>query len=233
MNKVFRTLTMTMCCIVMALFVSCKKENAVPSGGGDTPIPTTHEYVDLGLPSGLLWATCNVGADSPEDYGDYFAWGETTPKDNYDLSTYKWSNDDCTILSKYNTKSLYGTVDNKTVLELEDDAAHVNWGGDWRMPTYDELVELKENCTWTWTTQEGKNGYRVTGANGCSIFLPTAGFYYEKKLNGADTIGAYWLSSLHSDYPTNAYYLYSIPESVSISSYYRYYGQPVRPVRSL
>ena len=101
-----------------------------------------HEYVDLGLPSRIKWATCNVGATTPEEYGDYFAWGETEPKDNYDWSTYKWCNESNATMTKYCTDSSYGTVDNKTVLELEDDAAYVNWGGNWRMPTKAELDEL-------------------------------------------------------------------------------------------
>ena len=109
---------------------------------------TVHEYVDLGLPSGLKWATCNVGADSPEKYGDYFAWGETKAKSCYDWSTYKWCNGSNSTLTKYNTNSEYGTdPDNKTVLEPEDDAAYVNLGGGWRMPTQGDWQELKDKCT--------------------------------------------------------------------------------------
>ena len=101
-----------------------------------------HEYVDLGLPSGIKWATCNVGATTPEEYGDYFAWGETQPKDYYDWSTYKYCNGDEYSITKYCTRSTYGTVDIKTTLELSDDAARVNWGGKWRMPTIEEQKEL-------------------------------------------------------------------------------------------
>ena len=104
-----------------------------------------YKYVDLGLPSGTLCADRNVGADSPEVYGDYFAWGETTTKSIYDWSTYKWFRGDDNTMTKYCTNSNYGTVDNKTVLDLEDDAAYVNMGKDWRMPTYDELKELRNN----------------------------------------------------------------------------------------
>ncbi|MCQ2319676.1 MAG: hypothetical protein MJZ90_12290 [Bacteroidales bacterium] len=110
--------------------------------GIEVTLTAAHEYVDLGLPSGLLWATCNVGADSPEDYGDYFAWGETETKSDYDWDTYKWCNGSYNTLTKYNTKSSYGTVDNKTTLELSDDAARANWGGSWRMPTEAEFQEL-------------------------------------------------------------------------------------------
>ena len=162
------------------------------------------EAVDLGLPSGLKWATCNVGASSPEDYGDYFAWGETTTKSSYDWSTYKWCNGSYDTQTKYNTDSSYGTVDNKTVLDLEDDAARANWGGNWRMPTDEEFVELYNNCTWTWTTQNGVNGYKVTSNNnGNSVFFPAAGFYNASSLYFGGSSGYYW-SSLLTDFPYSA-----------------------------
>ena len=138
-------------------------------------IVDSRAYVDLGL--SVKWATCNVGANSPEEYGDYFAWGETKPKDSYKWSTYKWCNGSKDKLTKYCKESYYGRVDNKTVLDLVDDAAHVNLGGAWRMPTKEEIRELKDNCTWTWTTQNGVNGYLVTSKkNDNSIFLPAAGY---------------------------------------------------------
>ncbi len=194
-------------------------------GGGD------HAYVDLGLPSGLLWATCNVGADKPEDYGDYFAWGETETKSTYNWSTYKWCNDgDYHKLTKYNTYSSYGTVDNRTVLDPEDDAARANWGGAWRMPTREEMNELYANCTWTWTTQNGVNGRKFTGSNGNSIFLPAAGCYYNGSLYGAGSGGYYWSSSLYTDNPYDAYYLYFSSGDVRMDYYGRNYGQSVRPV---
>ena len=103
----------------------------------DEPVtpPDNHEWVDLGLPSGTLWATCNVGANAPEEYGDHFAWGETSPKDVYNWSTYQWCNGSMFTLTKYNTESSLGMVDNKTELDPEDDAAYVNWGPSWRTPT--------------------------------------------------------------------------------------------------
>lgn len=121
-----------------------------------------HEYVDLGLSSGTLWATCNVGATKPEDVGDYFAWGETRPKEEYNWETYKWCKGRYDTQTKYCTDSDHGTVDNKSILELSDDAANVNWGGDWRMPTKEELDELHTECTWTWTTQNGVKGCKIT-----------------------------------------------------------------------
>lgn len=155
-----------------------------------------HEAVDLGL--SVKWATMNIGAKSPEDYGDYFAWGETKPKTSYEWSTYKWLNYLCSTLTKYCIDSSHGAVvDNKTTLDPEDDAAHVNWGGGWRMPTRVELGELDNNCTWTWTTLNGVNGYKVTSkTNGNSIFLPAAGYRDYSYLNNAGTYGEYWSSSL-------------------------------------
>ena len=190
-----------------------------------------HEYVDLGLPSGTLWATCNVGATKPEEYGDYFAWGETQPKSNYDWSTYKWRNSSNATLTKYNTSSDYGTVDNKTTLDLSDDAARANWGGSWRMPTDAELTELREQCTWTWTTQSGVNGYKVTSdKNGKSIFLPATGYRGGSSLLGAGSIGSFWLSSLDTISPGFACGLYFSSDRVGRDYYIRYYGLSVRPV---
>ena len=138
----------------------------------DEPVNNGHEYVDLGL--SVKWATCNVGASKPEEYGDYFAWGETQPKDYYDWSTYKWCNGSYDTLTKYNTNSSDGTVDNKTTLDLSDDAARANWGGSWRMPTSAEQDELCNNCTWTCTKINGVEVYKVTSnINGNFIFLPS------------------------------------------------------------
>ena len=189
-----------------------------------------HEYVDLGL--SVKWATCNVGASSPEKYGDFFAWGETEPKEQYYWSTYKHYNDSSSTLTKYNS---FGTVaDNKTQLELSDDAARANWGGSWRMPTYAELTELREQCTWTWTTQNGVKGYKVTSkSNGNSIFLPAAGSRDGSSLGYPGSFGNYWLSSLDTLYTDNsnkAYHLYFNSGFVGCGSDSRYLGLSVRPV---
>ena len=212
-------------------------------GGGTTPDTPTepeepentengHEYVDLGL--SVKWATCNVGATTPEEYGDYFAWGEVEPKEVYDWTTYKWCNGSSNTLTKYNNKSSYGTVDNKTTLELSDDAATTSWGGSWRMPTDTELTELREQCTWTWTTENGVNGYKVTSkGNSNSIFLPAAGFYQGDSLNHIGKYGLYW-SSLHgSDIPGTPIYAWGIDfdsNLVSRDDNKRDTGRSVRPV---
>jgi hypothetical protein len=191
-----------------------------------------HEYVDLGLQSGLKWATCNVGATKPEEYGNYFAWGEVTPKHSYDWSTYKYGTY-YNQLTKYCNDSYFGKnsfTDNKTVLDPEDDAATVSWGGAWRMPTKAEQDELRTKCTWDWTTQNGVYGYKVTGPNGNSIFLPAAGYLVGGALNLAGSGGYYWSSSLYTDGPSGAYYVYF--SSGGVDWYYgnRYYGFSVRPV---
>ena len=185
-------------------------------------------YVDLGL--SVKWATCNVGASSPEEYGDYFAWGETEPKSIYDWSTYKYCNGSNLTLTKYNTNSSYGIVDNKTQLELSDDAAYMNWGGAWRMPTDAEMTELREQCTWKWTSQNGMNGYRVTSnSNGNSIFLPAAGYRYESSLRYAGSDGDYWSSSLDTDY-SNVWFVLFSSDYVYRRRTDRCWGKSVRPV---
>ena len=197
----------------------------------ENPDPNTgnHEYVDLGL--SVKWATCNVGATKPEEYGDYFAWGETEPKSTYNWSTYKYCNGSSSTLTKYNTVSSRGTVDNKTTLDLSDDAARANWGGSWRMPTDAELTELRENCTWTWTTQNGVYGYKVTSKkNGESIFLPAAGYRYDSSLSYAGSYGYYWSSSLYTDYPYSAWNVDFYSNNVGRSNFLRSYGFSVRPV---
>ena len=187
-----------------------------------------HEWVDLGL--SVKWATCNVGATSPEEYGNYYAWGETEPKTTYSWATYKWCNGSYNTQNKYCTSSTYGTVDNKTVLELADDAARANWGGQWRMPTDEEWTELRENCTWTWTTKNGVNGYEVKGTNGNSIFLPAAGYRGNDDLYGVGGDGSCWSSSLVTGNPSDACCVNFYSDDVYGSSRSRGYGRSVRPV---
>ncbi len=188
-----------------------------------------HEYVDLGL--SVKWATCNVGANSPEEYGDYFAWGETEPKENYDWSTYKYGLE-YDRLTKYCDDEGYGSfgfADYKTILEANDDAATVNWGGNWRTPTDVELQELFDRCTLVWMTQNGVDGCKVIGPNGKSIFLPAAG---KREGNTSWSVGTdcfYWANSLENT-PDWAFYMNIYDDYFSIEGHDRYYGCSVRPV---
>lgn len=189
---------------------------AIPS-----PFVPVPDAVDLGLPSGLKWASFNLGASAPEEYGDYYAWGETEPyylsqypliwkegkEHGYDWPSYKWCMGSYDTLTKYCLGSSYGYngfTDTKIVLDPEDDAAHINLGGNWRMPTDTEMTELRENCTWEWTNQNGVNGYMVTGSNGNSIFLPAADYqYFANPIYSSGSAGYYWSLSLkmESSYP--------------------------------
>ena len=197
-----------------------------------------HAYVDLGLLSGTLWATTNVGADSPEEYGDYFAWGETTPQsDNaYSWKSYKWCNGSYDTMTKYCTNSSYGNngfTDGKTELDANDDAARANWGGDWRMPTSAEFEELINNTENEWTTQNNVAGYKFTSkTNGNSIFLPAAGIRWYGNLSGTGSNGNYWSSSLDESCPTNAWHLRCYSGwDVGTYNNSRDDGLSVRPVR--
>lgn len=194
----------------------------------------TMEYVDLGLPSHTLWATCNVGANSPEGYGDYFAWGETEPKETYSWSTYQYCNGSYNTLTKYCYQSNYGYngfTDTLNELLLEDDAATANWGSPWHMPTLEQMQELIDNCTREWTTQGGVNGTLMTGPNGNTIFLPAAGIRWDESLNYAGGKGLYLSSSLHTSYSYNVYYLFFDSDGWHLHGSDRYNGFTVRPVR--
>ena len=203
---------------ISLLFVQCEQNGMGRASGAHNG----HEYVDLGLPSGLKWAICNVGAESPEGYGDYFAWGEVKPKEDYSWKTYKYEIEDNLI--KYNGS------DGKIVLDVEDDAASVNWGGKWRMPTKEEQDELLNNCAWTWISQNGVNGYKVTGPNGNSIFLPAVGNMDGGRFYDAGLYGAYWSSSLNADSPGIAYNVGFSSGNVGWYGNLLYYGLTVRPV---
>lgn len=191
----------------------------------------TPEYVDLGLPSGVKWATFNVGATQPEEYGDYFAWGETEPKELYDWSTYKWCDGSYNTLTKYNTDSEYGVVDNKKILESLDDAAYVNWGGNWRMPSVDEWNELLSHCSLKWEERNGVSGVTfVSVQNGNSIFLPAAGVYhYNNGLVNLNVEGWYRTNSLDESRGTISLG-FSYTGSLDWYANDRCFGQPVRPV---
>ena len=191
-----------------------------------------HEWVDLGLPSGTLWATCNVGANSPEEYGDYFAWGETAPKQVYSWETYKWCEGSDRTMTKYCIKSSYGTVDNKTELEPEDDAAFANWGPSWRMPSAEQIKELIDNCSSQWTMVNGVNGLMITGPNGNTVFLPATDCLHYDYPNPEGSYVNYWSRTLDSDMNFFAPLMGGSTENEWNLYYgYRDYGITVRPVR--
>ena len=173
-----------------------------------------HEYVDLGLPSGLKWATCNVGADSPEEFGDYYAWGETYTKDGYD-------EDNCGLWD----------------VEMEDiggnpeyDVATSEWGDDWRLPTKEDFNELVEECEWKWMKKKGVYGMRVKGPNGNSIFLPAAGYRYGTTLDHDGDYGSYLSSSPYESNSNYAYDLFFYSGTQTVYWFNRDYGRSVRPV---
>ena len=182
-----------------------EQTTAASSGGNGTV--NGHEYVDLGLPSGLLWATCNVGANAPEEYGNYYAWGETETKSSYDASNSK----------TYRKRNLPSDISGNS----QYDAARKNWGGSWRMPTRDEFEELLKYCTWTWTSRNGKNGYEVQSKkNGNSIFLPAAGYW-----------SATCWSASHGEFKSA--FTFSYEEGINADWMDRYNGKSVRPVSDI
>ena len=231
--KALKFIWATSLCVALGMgLVSCGDDNEEIEPSPEKEIPENsidHECVDLGL--SVKWATCNVGASSPEEYGDHYAWGETETKDYYDWGTYKWCNGSFSTLTKYCTSSKKGTVDNKTVSDPDDDVAHVKWGGKWRMPTDAELTELREKCTWTWTTQGGTKGYEVTSkSNGNSIFLPAAGYRIYNSFSGVGSYGYYWSASLYESGPSDARSVSFYSRKVNRSQNSRYYGRSIRPV---
>ena len=182
--------------------------------GEEDNIINGYEYVDLGLPSGLKWAVHNVGASAAEDYGDYYAWGEIETKDSY---------------TQQNSVT-YGMPMEDISGDPQYDVARALWGETWRLPTRDEQKELLDNCTWEWTSQNGVNGYLVTGSNGNSIFLPAAGYKENSSHTEVGEYGYYWSSTPQSNSNLGAYYLY-MSESSKLSYYYaRVAGQSVRAV---
>ena len=193
-----------------------------------------HEWVDLGLPSGLLWATCNVGADVPEEYGDYFAWGETSSKSTYDWSNYKYANGDNNTITKYCNNSDYGNngfIDTLTILQSGDDPASANWGSGWRTPTKAQWDELQANTINQWIKRNGVKGRLFTAANGNTLFLPAAGYRKDLSHIVADVSGYYWSSLLYT-YPSFASYLSFDSEYCGIGDKkLRCFGFSVRPVR--
>ena len=195
-----------------------------------------HAYVDLGLPSGTLWAECNVGASKPEDRGDYFAWGETQakkPGESYYWESYKYATDKRDELTQYCGRPDHGYeshTDKLTILLPEDDAATANWGNGWCMPTAEQWEELMNNTTKKWMTQEGVKGCLFSASNGKSIFLPMGGLRSKCDFVKDGVEGYYWSRSLNSDYPNFAFGFYFNIAKTYVYIFSRYYGFLVRPV---
>lgn len=219
--------------MVIVCTVGCNK-NKEPNNG----TYNGHDYVDLGLRSGTLWATCNVGADIPEAYGDHFAWGETQPKAAYNDSNYIYSQGGYNQFTKYCTKPEFGFngfTDNLKTLQPSDDAATVNWGEGWRTPTIDEWIELVTKCSYTFTTRNGVNGCVFTGRNGNSIFLSVRGRHGGDKSSIEDDMGNYWSSALNKGLPFYAkgfQFIIDYNDCDIYDDFSRCAGFPVRPVRA-
>ena len=231
MKKTIRLMALVALAAGLA-FAACGSNSKV-EGQGDGAAAAG--WVDLGLPSGLLWAECNLGATKPEEYGDYYAWGETDTKEVYTWETYKY----CTAvdeegwvktLSKYNTDSEYGTPD--TTLQPSDDVATAKLGNGARMPTETEWRELIANTTSEWTSENGIYGRRLTAANGKSLFFPAAGGRDGSELLLVGEDGIYWSSSLYADYPNNAWWFYFDSDYQDVDYFYRLCGFSVRAVRA-
>ena len=231
-----RLLTKAIAAIMLTVAVicvtGCKKQE--PHNG----ILNGHDYVDLGLPSGTMWATCNVGANNPEDCGDYFAWGETQPKATYTESNYFYSHGGYNQLTKYCSQSDFGFdgfTDDLTTLQSDDDAATANLGEGWRTPTYKEWVELLTQCTHTWTTRNGVKGCLFTGRNGNSIFLPAASSRMDDEFRLVGDDGSYWSSTLNKSYTVAAKglnFIISFDDCDMYNDLGRASGRSVRAVHS-
>ena len=234
MKRTFKFAAMLLAAVAVVA-TGCHKDDNGGGGNSATGTINGHAWVDLGLPSGTLWATTNVGANTPEAYGDYFAWGEVQPQagNTYNWSSYKYANGAYNKLTKYCNNASYGNngfSDTLTCLLPEDDAATVKWGNGWRMPTQAELKELKDNCTVTWTMQNGVTGRLFTAANGNSIFMPATGYYSGGVFYDDGSYGYYWSSSLDTDTPKYAWTFGFFSGNVDLGCDRRGLGQSVRPV---
>lgn len=211
--------------LLMVCAVSCNNSKSING----------HEYVDLGLPSGTLWATCNIGATMPEEYGDYFAWGETETKDAYNWSSYQYCKDGDSTFTKYCCNSEYGNdgyTDTLTILQDDDDPATA-WGVKWHTPSMTQWEELIQYTTNKWTIQNGVKGMLFTANNGKSLFLPAAGVYSNNWFDETDPDGGYWSNSLCTDFPNCARGMHFYSEGYAIHCIFRKSGCSVRPVTSL
>lgn len=220
--------------VVLSLLLSCSKpapkQEEQPEPEPEPTFYMDHEYVDLGLPSGILWAACNVNAALPGESGDYFAWGELEPKENYDWTTYKYCDGKASKMTKYCQSTNFGEVDYKTVLEPSDDVAAVEWGGNWRMPTQLERSELVLNCKFSLSYKDGNNVLKITGPNGNSIYVPTAGYRLQKEILYGGECCYFWTSTLYSAESCYSYCIFAKYNFSGWDKEFRCIGMPVRPV---
>lgn len=223
-------------CILALLFLSgCKSEGKNSAENENSHVKKAnnrqltgslngHDWVDLGLSSGLKWATCNVGASVPEEFGDYYSWGEIEPKEEYtsiNSLTYKVS---------FRKLKKSGIIDDSGILTKEHDVASVNWGEQWRMPTIEEYGELIDECTWNFASFNGVNGYLVTGPNKKNIFLPAAAFQQGNTIENIGDFGDYWSSTVVTELSGVSYSLGYSSKSYGRRRYARYAGRTIRPV---
>lgn len=238
-----KKISMILALVAMVFVAGCKNSPKNNAGGEENTTATQesiesaaendtltgdlngHVWVDLGLPSGALWATCNVGATTPADYGDLFAWAETTTKEEYYFGTYKYVDDHGSV-TKYNKSDF---ID---MLQPVDDAATASWGYGWRTPQEEEMRELIDNCDHEWTTQNDVNGIIFKAKNGKQIFLPAAGNICDgNELDGAGALGFYWTSTLVPEYHDFAWYLFFGSDEFEMAHLYsRACGFSVRPI---
>ena len=231
MKKVMKAVAALMLMTAVVFAAGCQKTDDTNNGDNNDADPQNHhEYVDLGLPSGTLWATCNVGADTPEAYGNFFAWGETKTKKEFNWGTYTLCNGNSDSFTKYTYS------DGLTVLEPIDDAATANWGDKWCMPSTLQLEELFEKASYKWTKQNGVCGVLFTANNGKSLFLPAAGSGYDCGTGPAGECGVYWANSLDPNSDVIAMRMSFVNDAegfrIGMGSNRRRYGFSIRPVRS-
>lgn len=196
-----------------------------------------HNYVDLGLPSGTLWATCNLGATQPEENGAYYAWGETTPKSEFEWTNYKYGNGEAESrikMTKYCSHEKKGVVDNIQLLDSTDDAASVSWNGKWRIPTKEEWEELLDGCTWEWVKNYKGSGLDMkkgtSKSNGKTILFPFSGYY-----NGTaffNNSSAFWSSTQKADNGLYAYFVRMLTHNQNMNNGHRKQGMTIRAVAS-
>ena len=237
MNKFTKAIAAIMLIVAAIIVAGCNKpdepDNGENHGASVSGSIENHDYVDLGLPSGTLWATCNIGAVAPKEYGEYFSWGETNPKEDYSWDTYQYGRWGSSFTKYFLSpfEGYPGFADNLKVLEECDDAASVLWGGGWRIPTYRQLKELINNCTLDGPHVNGINDWACVGPNGNRLVLPFAGYKEGSTLSGY--YGYYWSSSLYCEHPDDsgsAWLFFNEGDEYDMSFDYRNLGLTIRPV---